>query len=111
MAYHDFVRPHLLRQVATDKGICAYHVGKVAGSTDFKIRQRQCLFLGLSDGARTDIFRRCNSEDVVYEQVLLTYEISPSRVEKLLEELSKDLSPLFDGDVPPEENRFRTIVR
>jgi hypothetical protein len=110
MAYPDFVRPHLLRQLAREKGICAWHVGKVAGSTAFKIRQRQCLFLGLSDGARTDIFRRYNNDAVTHEQVLLSHEISPGRVPKLIDELNKDLVPLFGGTVPPEECRFRTIV-
>lgn len=110
MAYHDCVRPRLLRQVASEQKLNEYHVGKVAGTNAFKIRQRQCLFLGLSDGARTDVFRRCNSGEISHEQVLQNYEISSSRTAKLLDELQNDLTRLRGSPPPKEEITFRTIV-
>jgi hypothetical protein len=110
MAYHDLVRPRLLRQVAREQKLNEYHVGKVAGTTAFKMRQRQCLFLGLSDGARTDVFRRCNSPEISHEQVLQNYEVSSSRTTKLLDELRKDLTRLAGSPAPKEEVTFRTIV-
>lgn len=111
MAYPDFIRPLLLREVALDQAINEFHVGKIAGSQAFRIRQRQCLFLGLSDGARTDVFRRSNSPALSHEQVLQTYEISGGRVANLLRKLGEALSSLRGGAiVSPEERRFRTIV-
>jgi hypothetical protein len=50
IAYPDHIRPRLLRKVAVEAGYNERHVAKVANSIEFKIRQRQCLFLGLSDG-------------------------------------------------------------
>jgi hypothetical protein len=110
MAYHDCVRPLLLRQVASEQRLNEYHVGKVAETTAFKIRQRQCLFLGLSDGARTDVFRRRNSPEISHEQVLQNYEISSIRAGKLLDELKKDLERLRGNPPSVEDVTFRTIV-
>jgi hypothetical protein len=110
IAYADFIRPLLLREVAREQGMNEFHVGKIVGSGAFRIRQRQCLFLGLSDGARTDAFRRSNSPDISHEQVLQTYEISRGRVGNLLRKLEESLSPHFGGVVPADEKRFRTIV-
>ena len=110
MAYHDCIRPFLLRQVAAEQHLNEYQVRKVAETAAFKIRQRQCLFLGLSDGARTDVFRRFNSPEISHEQVLQTYEVSSGRSKKLLEELGKDLTSLYGTAPPSDEITFRTIV-
>ena len=95
MAYHDCVRPLLLRQVAAEQKLSEYHIGKAAGTTAFKIKQRQCLFLGLSDGARTDVFRRCNGPEISHDQVLQNYEVPSGRAKKLVEELKKHLTELL----------------
>lgn len=108
IAYPDFIRPMLLRTAATEAQINAYHIRRIAASREFRIGERSCLFLGLSDGARTDIFRRCNENVISHEQVLQTYEISPERVGKLLEKLDEDLKARIDN--PPPDPKFRTIV-
>jgi hypothetical protein len=83
----------------------------VAGSVDFKVRQRRCLFLGLSDGARIDQFRRANQGDLSHEQIYQTYEISDDRVDQLLKKLHTDLAGMRGEQVVPEHLRtFRTIV-
>ncbi|MBI2266245.1 MAG: hypothetical protein HYU64_13935 [Armatimonadetes bacterium] len=110
IAYPDHVRPLLLRRAARDAGIDERLVSKIAAHAAFKIRQRQCLFLGLSDGARIDIFRRSNSPDLTHEQILPTYEVSPPRVNELLNELSTSVSTLLDSEAPEEMRKFRTIV-
>jgi len=53
MAYPDHIRPHLLRQAAREIGRDWHRVGRVAGSEEFQVLQRRCLFLGLSDGAES----------------------------------------------------------
>jgi hypothetical protein len=110
IAYPDHVRPLLLRRAAQDAGIDERLVSKIAAHTAFKVRQRQCLFLGLSDGACIDVFRRSNSSDLTHEQILQTYEVSPDRVEELLKKLSADLASLLGRDPPEEMRKFRTIV-
>jgi hypothetical protein len=66
--------------------------------------------LGLSDGARTDVFRRGNSPELSHEQILLTYEVEQGRAEKLLEELAKSLSSISGTETPAGTARFRTAV-
>ncbi len=113
IAYPDFIRPRLLREVAAEAGLNERHVAKVADSLSFLIRQRQCLFLGLSDGARIDAFRRYNREDLSHEQVWLTYEISPRRADSLLAKLCKSIEERLGiscADVPDEFRKFRTVV-
>jgi hypothetical protein len=111
IAYPDFVRPRLLRQVAEQQGLNPYHVAKVAGTKAFRIRELECLFLGLSDGAQTDAFRRSSSPHIGHEQVLQSYEISLGRVGKLLEKLRSDVA-VIEGqeNAPRTAARFRTVV-
>jgi hypothetical protein len=110
IAYPDCIRPLLLRRAAQDAGINERFVSRIAAHTAFKVRQRQCLFLGLSDGARIDVFRRSNSSDLTNEQILQTYEVSPERVEELLKKLSTDLARFLGHDPSEEHRKFRTIV-
>jgi hypothetical protein len=62
------------------------------------------LFLGLSDGARTDAFRRANSH-LSYEQVRLTHELDDDRVANLISDLRKDLANLQS-----DQDTFNTVV-
>jgi hypothetical protein len=57
-AYPDHVRPWLIARSAGDLGVPRHRLRHIVASEAFKRRQRSCLFLGLSDGARTDILRR-----------------------------------------------------
>lgn len=104
-AYPDYIRPILLKQVAQEKSLNPYHLGTIAETDAFRIRQRQCLFLGLSDGARIDSFRRAN-RDLDHEQIWQTYELSNERVEELLNNLSNWLKVNAMNQNPG----FRTIV-
>jgi hypothetical protein len=108
IAYPDLIRPTLLRAAAAEANINQYHVRRIAASREFRIEERSCLFLGLSDGARTDIFRRCNESIISHEQVLQTYEISAERVGKLLKKLDEDLRARV-ADCP-KDPKFRTLV-
>ena len=111
IAYPDFIRPRLLRRVADEGKINPNHVGRILASQAFRIRQRSCLFLGLSDGACTDVFRRTHEEWINHEQVLQTYEIKTERVAKLLAKLRKDLTQsIAPGIDELEHAQFRTLV-
>ncbi len=52
--------------------------------------RRQSLFLGLSDGAHIDFFRRRNSQ-LSNEQVFVHYDFSEEKASDMLKELRKDL--------------------
>lgn len=55
----------------------------------FKYYKRSSLFLGLSDGAHMDFFRRQNSE-LSNEQVFVHYDFSKEKAKKTRDELLKD---------------------
>jgi hypothetical protein len=109
MAYPDFVRPLLLKKTAQIHRLNSWQVQKIAESSEFKIAQRKTLFLGLSDGARIDVFRRQNRE-LSNEQIYLTYEISRERVSSLLAKLEASLKNLYGRDPQEEEKKFETVV-
>lgn len=106
-AYPDHIRPILLEKVAVESCLNRHHVGQLVTSAEFRLRQRQCLFLGLSDGARIDAFRRANSQ-LDHEQIWQTHELSPGRVKELLDKLSAHARKIDPDSIIP--CHFRTIV-
>ncbi len=65
---------------------------------EFKREVRRTLFMGLSDGARLDSFRRANEGIISNEQVVITTEISKRKWKDLLKELKKDLIKMGKGE-------------
>ena len=109
MAYPDFIRPRLLRRVAGENGFPELHVPRVAATKEFQVHQRQTLFLGLSDGARIDLFRRSNPE-LNHEQIWQTHELADERVQELLDNLKTSLTSVYGEDPPQGSVRFHTVV-
>ena len=87
----DQVPAMLQRCVAKQLGLPEYRVAKVRSTPEFNRAQRASLFLGMSDGARIDQFRR-NSSDRSNEQFAMTHELNQTRVDSMLEELRADLN-------------------
>jgi hypothetical protein len=87
--YPDFIRPMLFDWSASGKS--PYRVRQIAQSVEFQTLQTSTLFLGLSDGARIDQFRRSNRE-LSHEQILTSYEIPEERVLELRDWLLKQNS-------------------
>lgn len=110
MAYPDKIRPLLIRGAALDAGGNPRAVARIASSVEFRVRRRRCLFLGLSDGARTDVFRRYNSSELSQEQIRQTYELPEERVDRLLTSLKDDLRAILGKDPPESMCSFRTLV-
>jgi len=76
------------------ENIPRHQLGRILKSEIFSRLQRSSLFLGLSDGARIDLFRRSNRE-LSHEQIFQSYELASAK----LAELSSTLSG--DKDGPP----------
>jgi hypothetical protein len=107
-AYPDLVRRRLLARAADDLGVPRRRVLHVAGSKAFQRRRRSCLFIGLSDGARTDVLRRANPQAISNEQVIVDHSALQEKAAGALEALHADLGKL---EVPgPENARFTTVV-
>lgn len=109
LAYSDHVRPHLLSKVAAEVGLNPWHLPRATSLKEFAVIERQTLYLGLSDGARTDVFRRCNPR-LSHEQVRQSHELAGERIEKLLGKLRKGLKDILGAEPKDEQCRFRTIV-
>ena len=107
-AYHDHIRPILMAKEAKDKGLNPRHVGRIASSAGFRIRQRETLFLGLSDGARIDSFRRSN-RDLNHEQISQTHELANERIDDLLAKLTEHTATIV-GDSGAPSKSFCSIV-
>lgn len=106
-AYQDHICPILLSNSAAEQNVSVYHVGRIASSISFRTLRRQTLFLGLSDGARIDTFRRANP-DLNHEQIWQTHELSNERVNELLDKLSSHVADISGN--PPAAPKFRSIV-
>ena len=109
VSYPDHIRLHLLKRVGRELGLSPWHLGRMETTIEFRALERQTLFLGLSDGARTDVFRRTNP-DLSHEQVRQSHELADERAEKLLGKLREGLTTILGRPPREAEVQFRTIV-
>lgn len=80
MAFPDYIKPRIMASVAGALGLPTFAVGAIAKSERYALELRSSLFLGLSDGAHIDVFRRANPQ-LSNEQVWLTYDVSPEKAQ------------------------------
>lgn len=109
ISYPDLIRPKLIHRAASILGVPATDIVHITNSQVFRMLQRQCLFLGLSDGARLDVFRRFNPQ-LSHDQVYRTHEVSEGRAQGLQTDLRGDLKNILDREPKPDEARFSTVV-
>jgi hypothetical protein len=78
-----------------------------AAKNRLKLLQRRTLFVGLSDGARVDVFRRYNEGIVNNEQVVATNEFNEDKWADLQKELRNDLDK---AGFSKEQAKFEWVV-
>jgi len=96
ITYPDYIRPILLSRAAQLMQIPEKYIMRIAGSMEYRKIRRQSIYLGLSDGAQIDVFRRCNQE-LSHEQISQVYDISPDKAQDMLNNLSNDLERIIGG--------------
>ncbi|HUU26503.1 MAG TPA: hypothetical protein VM123_01705 [archaeon] len=106
IAYPDYIRPVLIRRAAETIRVAERYVARIANSKEYKALRRQCLFLGLSDSARIDTFRRSTNRELSHEQIWQTYEMSPEKGKSILSQLRRDLIPLLGRNAGAEKSLF-----
>jgi len=89
MSFPDVIRPILLERASVETGIERHRVKTIAESDAYERLCRECLYLGLSDGARTDVLRRSNPSTISNEHVWQAYELSRDKAANMLEKLRK----------------------
>lgn len=92
MSYPDLIKQYLINHVSVEFNIDEIFINKIINNKEFEKLKRQCLFLGLSDGARTDIFRRYSQ--LQHEQVYPIYQITKEKIKEFLKELNEDIQKI-----------------
>lgn len=90
--YPRTVRDHLIRTIASERGIATYRVlADAAARADVERMRRQTLFMGLSDGARIDTIRHVNAGLLSNEQLVQGTQVDTDKWQDLRDNLRKDL--------------------
>lgn len=112
IACPDPVAPTLIRQAADESSgrLPFWRAGEIHGSDEFRILLAQCLFAGMSDGSRMDLFRRSGGGgETGHEQVLGSHEASDAGARDLAGDLEGRMSKC-DGRAEPPARPFRNVL-
>ena len=110
LTFPMFIRPHLLQKAAEELQISPHRIKVITESREYRRRLRQTLILGLSDGARTDQFRRANPLVISNEQIWHAHDISEAKAEDMKKKLEEDLEKLGVGKEKTTKAVFSTVV-
>lgn len=91
MAYPDVIVQERLRLVAEEFDIAAHKVRDIASRNRFRQLRLTSLYLGLSDGARTNELRRASDGEIGNEQIWQAYELGEEKAEDMLGDLTSSL--------------------
>ena len=87
--YYETVRRIQFDVAAEVEKIHRYKVNKIAESEALKNVERCSLYIGMSDGARIDYFRR-QHKNIGNEQVLASYHVDMAKCNDMIKNLEKD---------------------
>jgi hypothetical protein len=108
-AFPDMIKRMIMEKISKEENIPLHKISKIANGKSYQILKRQCLFLGLSDGSKTEIFRRSNTGELSHEQVYQTYELSKDRAGKMKKELREDLEGLLGKKPDDQESQYKML--
>lgn len=109
LAFPTIIRPHLVETASARSGVLIDRVKAVMGTTEYRTLHRRTLYLGMSDGARTDWFRRANPS-ISNEQVFHAYDISEVKSSDMVDELRKDLTEMTGSEPKGDAALFENVV-
>jgi len=105
-AYPDLIVQERLQLVAAEQGIPAHKVGRIKQHSRFQELQLKSLYLGLSDGARTNELRRSSDGEIGNEQIWQAYELGEEKAADMVSELKDTLTK---SGFSSSEPRFNLI--
>lgn len=108
LAFPVVIRPGLIAKAAASLAVDPERCKHVVSSPAYSQVLRQTLFLGLSDGARTDVFRRSHPY-ISNEQLWHAYDISDEKAASMGTKLKKALTVQLGRELDDEECKFHTI--
>lgn len=104
MAYPDLIVQERLRLVAEEYGLPMHKVGELSRHVRFKELRLKSLYLGLSDGARTNELRRASNHEINNEQIWQAYELGEQKSGAMLVDLKKSLEKAGHETTSPHFN-------
>lgn len=110
LCYPTIIRRRLIVDTASEIGLSPHRVKAIVKTPSFRARLRRTLVLGLSDGARTDHFRRVNPQDMSNEQVFHAYDISDAKAGNMVKKLASDLAKIHGREPTENEKTFQYVV-
>lgn len=105
-AYPDWIVQERIRLVSEEKGFEKHRIANIIGDKRFIELGIKSLYLGLSDGARTNELRRASDGDINNEQIWQAYELGEGKAKEMQSELG---SALYKADFPSSNPRFNMI--
>jgi hypothetical protein len=100
-AYRDSIVPERMRLVSEEHEIRSFRVQEIARHPRFDQLRLTSLYLGLSDGARTNELRRASDGEIGNEQIWQAYELGDEKAEDMLRDLGESLQRAgFTSDKP-----------
>jgi hypothetical protein len=90
-AYADHIVHERVRLIAEEQGIPAHCIAKIVRHPRFSELRLKSLYLGLSDGARTNELRRASSGEISNEQIWHAYELGDEKASEMVEALAESL--------------------
>jgi hypothetical protein len=105
-AYQDWILQERIRLVAEEQGIARHRVGEIVAHRRFRELGLKSLYLGLSDGARTNELRRASDGGISNEQIWHAYELGEEKAEDMVSELRGALK----GESYPHETQQFTLI-
>lgn len=91
MVYPDLIVQERLRLVAEEHDIPTHEVGRLSRHRRFKELRLKSLYLGLSDGARTNELRRASNHQINNEQIWQAYELGEQKSASMRKDLRTEL--------------------
>ncbi len=108
LAFPVAIRSSLITKAAGAMAVDPLRCKHVVASAAYSKVLRQTLFLGLSDGARTDVFRRAHPE-ISNEQLWHAYVISEEKAASMGKKLKESLRVHLGGEPSEEDCVFHTV--
>lgn len=90
-AYRDLIVQERMRLVSEEYEIPSFRVREIARHRRFEQLRLTSLYLGLSDGARTNELRRASDGEIGNEQIWQAYELGDEKAEDMLDDLGASL--------------------
>lgn len=109
LTFPTIIRPMLMNEAATRAGIVPTRLKAIMATPEYRTLVRRTLFLGMSDGAHTDWFRRANPI-VSNEQVFHAYDLSDAKSGDMVDNLRKDLAAITGAEVTEDDALFEHVV-